>query len=350
MVNAQQKQSTRRPIAVVTSDVHFDLSTLAPASAALTQAVDKANSLGVQLIVAGDIHNSKANIRGECIKAMMDILERADIKPLVIVANHDRINEKSPEHSLQFLRNTVKLIERPEYIEPFGYLIPYYHDPAELQAYLDTLPRNSTLIMHQGVQGSLAGDYIIDKSALLKEEFADFRVISGHYHTRQNIKCGRPQKGAVGLFSYIGNPYTLGFGEANDPEKGFQILMDNGLLEFVPTNLRKHVIIDFHRDQVDYPHMHKVPTFTTDDVLWVKMHGTKEALASYSKKAAAVEFRIRQDFRLDLIPDDTETKATQVTQQMTSTEALDTLIQSMDNVSDEQKTRLKELWRQNASN
>ena len=94
--------------------------------------------------------------------------------------------------------------------------------------------------MHQGIKKSGQSD-IIDPTALHAEDVAGLRIISGHYHRRETI----PLPDGSTIASFIGSPYTLTFGEANDPEKGFQILYDDGSLEFVPTNLRKHVIIEY---------------------------------------------------------------------------------------------------------
>lgn len=304
------------------------------------------NSTGLQLIIAGDIHDNKANLRGECVKAMLDILETAVIMPYIIVSNHDRLNEKSEEHSLEFLRNTVNLVTSPTKWRGLT-LIPYHHDPDELRAYLKTLPDGATLIMHQGIEGSHSGDYIQDRSALNKYDVERFRVISGHYHRRQDIKIGRPRKGAVGLWSYIGNPYTLNYGEASDPEKGFQILRDDGLLEFVPTNLRKHIIIDHNLTTGEYV-WSSGPAYDLPDrkdIVWARVRGPKEKLSKLTKDAWTKEYGLPRDIRLDLIPDETEVTAP-TAPVMNQHELYDDFIDSLTNTSDERKNRLKGLWKQ----
>jgi len=182
------------------------------------------------------------------------------------------------------------------------------------------------LIMHQGITGSNSGEYIQDKSAITKDDVAGMRVISGHYHARQTIEL--PDGGK---WDYIGNPYTTNFGEANDPPKGFQILMDDGSLEFVPTNLRKHVVMEL--DLSRYEQFVNNPNFG-DDLVWLKVKGTKEQLANFKKPF---------DCRLDLIPLDTVTQAS--AQNLTQTELLDQLIDSLTNTSDESKARLKQTWK-----
>lgn len=330
-------------LAVLISDIHYNITTLPVADAALRQAVAKANELSVPLIIAGDLHDTKANLRGECIKAMLDTLSKAQEPVFILRGNHDSINERSKEHSLEFLRNLtlVSIVSHPEQTGGLC-LIPYEHDPEALRAYLKAIPAGSTLIMHQGINGSSAGEYIQDKSAINKEDVSDFRVISGHYHTRQDIKIGRPRKGAVGFWSYIGNPYTLNFGEADDPSKGFQILMDDGTLEFVPTNLRKHVVIEIEAHALSYAETNM--QINKDDIVLVKLKGSAKELCTLIKKNVAKNLNLPADFRLDLIPTDISMTRVEITQQ-TQPQLLDQIIDSIASASNDQKERLKTLWK-----
>lgn len=326
-------------------------------------AIDKANKLDVPLIVAGDLHDTKANLRGECITAMLKTFRTCDynISCYILRGNHDAINEKSKEHSLTFLPHEYdgsqvrQVITEPTFeLEPYGdtkildgnsnpiYLIPYHHDADELRAYLKTIPKGSTLIMHQGLQGSNMGDYFQDKSAINHEDVKDFRVISGHYHAQQHIVTDPKGIGFIGTFSYIGNPYTTSYGEANDPPKGFQILMDDGSLEFVPTNLRKHVVYEVTIQELEEGFI-KLKKVELDDLLWVKLTGTREELVNYTKQRISDKIKVA-NFRLDLIPLDTKSH-TIVTNIVTSTALFDSLIDNLTNTSDTRKLRLKELYK-----
>ena len=346
------KPMKTKPIAVLISDVHYNLQTLPLADAAMHMAIDKANELNVALIVAGDLHDTKANVRGECMAAMKKTFNKA-INPVTILrGNHDSINEKSTEHSLQFLPMNCSIVAVPRKYDVGilkhwigdlqAYFVPYFHNPNELREYLQTIPIDSLVIMHQGVQGSNSGDYIQDKSAIMKEDVKDFRVISGHYHARQDIRCGRPRTGNVGLFSFIGNPYTLSFGEAKDPEKGFQILHDDGSLEFVPTNLRKHVIVDCYMEG-ETLNLPSPENIKPNDLVWVKVKGTRQELASslISRKGLAAFLRINENFKLDLIP--TDTKAEVVNANLSKLELMDNIIDSL--AKSDQSKRLKQTWR-----
>ena len=335
-----------KPIGVIAGDKHFNLNTLEVAEKGTRMAINKANELNVPFISNGDMLDQKAQLRAEYVNALIEIFKTCKIKPYINVGNHSRINERAPEHALNFLKPYAHVIETPTYINELeSYIIPYDHDPIALGSYLKTLPENSRLIMHQGIHGSLAGEYILDKSAIDKSLLANFRTILSHYHTRQDIKCGRPRKGAVGLASYIGNLYTLNFAEANDPPKGFQILMDDGTLQFVPTNLRKHVVLNVDKVQVTG----KVPVEDIRDIdlVKVKYTGTKEELSKINKQTLGKELGLPDSYKLELIPLDTtsNTKSKDITQHMTQDLMLDTIIDSMPNTTGSQKERLKTLWR-----
>ncbi len=330
----------RKPVAVLISDVHYNPTTLAVADAAMRQAINKANELKVPFIVAGDLHDTKALLRGECVKAMIETFQTIEGRSYVLIGNHDKINEKGVDHSLEFLKPYTDIVQSPVSDVNGATLIPYYSDSSALQAFLDTLPKSSTLIMHQGLQTAHMGHYIVDKTSLPKESFADFRVISGHYHLAQDIKCGRPRKGAVGLFSYIGNPYSLNFGEANDGPKGFQILFDDGLMEQVHTKLRKHVVIECAWNELDNARGRARP----DDLVWLKVKGPQSELAKLKKRDIGEVTIGHSNFKLDLIPIDSS-KIEDKADGLQDTEILDMLIGAMPD-SEEQKKYLKSLWRE----
>lgn len=322
------EQKTKIPIAVLISDVHYSLSTLSRADTAMRQAVVAANSLDVPLVVAGDLHDTKANMRGECIKAMIDTIKTAKMPPTIIVGNHDKINEKSSEHSLEFLRPYASIVDKPEKnLIPYWTMIPYQSDSEVLRGYLRTLKPNSNIIMHQGLQGANSGEYFRDHSALVPEDLAGHRVISGHYHTRASVKL--PNNG---VHDFIGNPYTLSFGEAKDPQKGFQVLYDDGSLEFVGVHLPRHVVVDYTGRGL------LMKSFRDNDFVLLRVTATSDVLASIKKRELVLEMGIPNSFKLELIPTDT-------------VEAIPDVDASFDSVIDginaepSRKARLKGLWK-----
>lgn len=315
-----------KPVAVLISDVHYSLSTLTLADASMRQAIATANELLVTLAVAGDLHDTKANLRGECVNAMIETFKLCERPPAIIIGNHDKINEKSSDHSLNFLAPYAMVIEKPTYLHPVGYLIPYQHDRSAFLAALENAA-NKTVIAHQGLQESLFGDYIQDKTAINPSDVPPLRIYSGHYHTRQQIALP-----SGGSWDYIGNPYTLTYGEANDPPKGYQVLFSDGSAEFMPTNLRKHTVINITTEG-------SWPKPNTGDLTWVKVSGTKEQLQSFDKTPWL-------GCRIDLIPIDTTTQSPEAYLNLSQDLLLDHLIDSLSSTSEERKERLKTLWKE----
>ncbi len=333
-------------IAVLISDVHYNINTVKLADTVMRQAIKRANAHQVPLIIAGDLHDTKANLRGECVSAMIETIKLAKIKPIILVGNHDLINEKDiTKHSLEFLEPYAHIQTKCGSWKNYT-LIAYHSDVQKLKEFLKTLPKGSNIIMHQGLQDTHMGDYIQDKSALVKEDVADHMVISGHYHHRQIIECGPTGENFIGSFRYIGNPYTLSWGEANDPMKGFQVLYDNNNTTFVSTNVRKHVIVSTTSE------LSIEGSFNADDLVWVKVTDTRENLARLTRKDVAKAL-VRDVFKvthhpLDIRQDEKENVCqnnTNVRQTRTYVDILDSIISNLNNTSEEGKERLKSMWK-----
>jgi len=327
---------SNQPKAVLISDIHFTVSTLDLAAASLIAASKRSVELNVPLIIAGDTLDSKAIIRAECANKLMDILCRYPAQ--IIVGNHDLINEKGKEHSLEFLRAYGNIIDMPLRWHEDLFLMPYMSSKDEFLSALEEIPSGSTIICHQGIMGADMGHYVQDKTSLPTETFANFRVISGHYHRAQDIKTGRPRKGAVGLFSYIGNPYTLSFGEAKDGPKGYQILHENGLLTQVPLNLRKHVIIERDINRLFLP----TENINKDDLIWLKVTGPYIELERLNKKEVGERLFGHSNFKLDKIYSDVPLIVN--SDNSTGEQIMDKLIDASDEKAEE-KQELKKLWR-----
>lgn len=332
-----------KPIAVITGDIHYNMRTLDTADRAVRLAISKAEELSVPFIANGDTHDTKANLRGECVSRMISTFKSAKVPIYINIGNHCKINEKSEGHALEFLKPYCSVIEKPSFIKEINsYIIPYFSDSQKLEAYLKTLPEGVRLIMHQGIVGSLAGHYIQDKSAISSECLANFRTILSHYHASQDIECGIPRENMVGLASYLGNPFTLNFGEANDPEKGYHILYEDGSLELVPLDLGRHKIFEGTVETLEYDQVGI--GLVSEDKVWIKIVDKRENFLS--KQEIAKRLQLQYDFKLDLITFGTKATLSQKNvEKHTSSELLDKLIDSLTNVDDAQKKRLKATWK-----
>ncbi len=329
-----------KPIAVLISDIHFTVPTLDLATKSLETAIAHAQSLELPVVLCGDTVDGKAMLRGEVVNALLHILRPTTTPVHIIVGNHDLINEKSNDPAIEFLNllPTVHLVDRQQYLNDHVSMIPYRNDLERLKEDLETAVKwnISTVIMHQGVQGANMGHYVQDTTSLPPEAFTGRRIISGHYHRRQDIEL--PDGG---LFSYVGNPYTLTFGEALDPPKGYQILKEDGSLEFVPLNLRKHVIHESTTDNMPS----KIQGLEPDDLLLLRISGPGSELRKLDKNAIGQTLLGHSNFRLDL-NDTTSVKDSSAVwnPNKTDSEILDELI---DKLMEEppHKNQLKAEWR-----
>lgn len=335
-----------KPKAVLLSDVHFSLNTIEPATIAMETAFAKANELNVPLCVLGDLNDSKAIIRGECLNAMIKVFDRPHKKqPRVLIGNHDLINERSKEHTLGFLRPYAKVIDEVWHDEETAAtFIPYQSEPSVFVALCQRSP-GYLLLCHQGYN---SGTGFVDHSAVTPAELPESRYISGHYHARQTY---RPSNWHNGSYQFLGNPYTLGFAEANDPEKGFHVLYDDNQLAFhyldgVPRHRALRAITSSNAiiglDD-------SCSAIRDIDRLLVKLSGPQAQLNKVTKAQVKQALNLPTDsFRLDLISTD-EVQEVEAPKLITSEELLDNVINSMQNTTTAQQYRLKALWRKLAA-
>lgn len=320
---------SRKPLAVVISDVHYSLNTLSVADRAFKCALEKAEELGMPLIDCGDLTNDKAILRAEVVNTLVETFAHSKVPSYCLVGNHSLINEKSKEHALNFLWPYTSIIDHPQELDGF-YFIPYQANPEDFYAAIEQFPKGSIVFAHQGTIGGHMGDYIKDPSAIDPERIKDYKVFLGHYH--RHYENGNTVS--------IGNPYTLTFGEAYDGMKGYLVVYDDGSYEKVVLPLRKHHIIEISANNDDK----MLATISNlnygeDAIIWVKAHGTKSELSRISKQS----FPGFNNFKLDLVPIE-ENIIKQEVQNKRPNELLDGIIDSL-NEPQSVKIELKGLWK-----
>lgn len=334
------KRPKSKPLFVAISDIHFNLNNLELCSQALLSALVQAEELNIPLVIAGDLHDTKAIIRAEVANAIQEILRPSSVQVIVIVGNHDLVNEKGSEHGLNYLSPYADVIDqalRYDEIGPGVVFIPYQNSADNFAAVLKQKAQKGNIVVcHQGVKGALMGDYVQDKSAIDVKILKDFPTISGHYHKHQTI----------GTLTYIGNPFTMSFGEANDGPKGFLIVNDDGTFDRKILDLRKHVIIETDVDTLEEADLAGADPFAIPhpaDIVWLKVKGPASILDTLKKKNLAALVG-HSNFKLDKIATaSTELEAN--AEPLTDQETLDALIDQLGEVT-ERKQNLKALWRE----
>lgn len=322
-----------KTIAVVTSDIHFSLPNLEVATKALKAALSYAEAEDLPLIIAGDLNDTKAVIRAEVANRLIEILEPAQTPIYILTGNHDLCNNRAAEHSLNFLAPYSRIINEVYFSSVMNlWFIPYLANAQDVLAALQKIPDGSAIIMHQGFKGAKMGHYVVDDTSIHPQYVERFFVVSGHYH----------QKQIIGAVHYIGTPFTTSFAEANDGPKGFRVLRESEYgyeLDFVPSNLRKHVVEERSIDDLARP----IKGLNKDDLLWLKVSGPTDQLDALEKSHTLCQIG-HENYKLDKIYTQAGLTSSDKEANHPPGEVLDAIIDSSDN-SEETKHCLKELWR-----
>lgn len=279
-----------KPLFVAISDIHFSVPNLELASKSLQAARHKAEELNIPLVIAGDLNDTKAIIRAEVANAIIRILKPAKITVYILEGNHDKVNEKGREHGLNYLAPYAEIVDKETYVKSLHTtFIPYATDLESLKVRLSQIPSGRfgvKLVMHQGFLGAFMGDYIQDKTSISVDLVKDFTVISGHYHRHQTL----------GTVTYIGSPYTITYGEANDGPKGFLIVNEDGSFTREILTLRKHIVVERDLFSIYEP----IPNYKPGDLLRIKVKDSRKRLSLINKNTLA-EVVGSNDFSLELI-------------------------------------------------
>ncbi len=327
-----------KPMCVTVSDIHFSVHTLKVASAALRLALAKAEFLGVPLVIAGDLNDTKDIVRAVVMNAIIAILKGAKVPVFILVGNHDLVNEKGDEHGLNYLRPYATVIDTtcPAPFSDTLWFMPYQNSCEKALASLALVPHGSVLIMHQGVRGAHMGEYVVDKTSLPVEAFAPFTCISGHYHKHQT----------VGTVTYISSPYTITSAEASDGDKGCLVVNEDGSFEREIFQLRRHRTIEARLETLEEADKHGTDPFDlpgAGDIIWLKLHGPRSELDALSKRELGMMLFGHTNYKLDRLPDE-ELKLTRDVTGVPPGEVLDQLIDAAAETP-EQMQVLKALWR-----
>lgn len=329
-----RSNSDKKPIFVAISDIHFNLNTLPVASAALKAALAKAEDLGIPLVIAGDLNDTKAIIRAEIMNAILEIISVAKTKVYVLRGNHDQISEKAEDHGLNYLKPFATIVDKSESIEPNILLVPYQTQGDNLVNIVEAHKGTKIVVCHQGFLGADMGDYIQDKTSITPDRVKNYQVISGHYHRHQTL----------GTVTYIGSPYTITFGEANDGPKGFLVVNSDGSFTREILGLRRHWILegDVSENGVTLDSRHT--EIKPGDLVRIKLKGSRAVLDKVDKDELYERCHRPAVFKIDKIYNDTA-QVTKEDKKLSIPELFDKIIDN-DCDSDSDRTYLKQLWRE----
>lgn len=312
-------------LAVLISDIHFNLNNLELASQSLIAALNKAKEFKVPLVVAGDLNDTKAIIRAEVANRIIQILEDSPVPIAILEGNHDKINEKGIGHGLNYLAPYAEIIDSTRSWKGLNF-VPYKTSNEQFVKQINR--HDGIVICHQGFKGAFMGDYIQDHSSVDVDAVKDFRVFSGHYHRHQTL----------GTVTYIGSPYTITFGEANDGLKGFISINSDGTFERYILDLRRHIIAEIPGNEANLQYARP------EDLIWIKLKGIRSELDKITKADIAKQYNLDMNFRFDKICIEQDKLEEKSESNLSDAKIMDDIIDKLSD-SDEHKHALKHTWR-----
>lgn len=200
--------------------------------------------LGNEVILLGDVFDTKEIIRGKALNLVFDSLKASKLKWNILVGNHDLFNLHTSENSLTALKMlpNVNLAESLLEDERNLVFLPYIHDPEVLKSHLKSIEgkEKKYLFGHLELSDFDFGNGHICTTGLLLDDLLGFkRVISGHFHkyqTRKNL-------------TYLGTPFSHSFGETNQVKYIGVLDTDTDTFQLIQTPFPKHLTV-----QVDCTH------------------------------------------------------------------------------------------------
>lgn len=221
-----------KPIAIQINDIHLKKENIDTVKDISNQLISTCKELNVSnVIIAGDVFDSRTSQRLEVLNAFLYILDNFQIHNIhcyVIAGNHDKTRYDSEDSFLDaFCYHPAMTLFRNYNVKEIGGVNFHFMPFFEEKMYLDIYNTNNTkegkkeaknaLITHIAITGSRNNDGTLVESSLNVELFQDFnKVFSGHYHDYQVIKD---------KFIHCPSPYQANYGE--DEKKGFTVIYDD---------------------------------------------------------------------------------------------------------------------------
>lgn len=238
----------------------------------INQLFDLFEELGNDVLILGDLFDTKEVIRGKALNLVRARIKRSKLRYIILVGNHDYFNLECLDHSLQSLKDlpNVIIVDEPLQIGIDVMAIPYIHDRDKFRETVKSFKKGSTVFMHQGFSGFDYGNgYIAEGESELGEIAHLGNVISGHFHKYQQS----------GNLTYLGTPFSHSFGESNQ-EKFIGIYnTKTKALELVESPFPMHLTIECEAtDDLEawsLPRQHHLRFI---------VKGTQQELLSYNKE------------------------------------------------------------------
>jgi DNA repair exonuclease SbcCD nuclease subunit len=211
----------------------------------VSQQCQLAKKLGVPLVCAGDVFESRKAQELTVLKGFSDILDTVHgygLKLHLIAGNHDKTSYSSDDSFIEpFKHHPALLYYSKQEVVWFGKtsvaFVPFYQD----DVYIERLAQVDTAVIcvsHTAVNGSVNNDGSKVEGGLSAKLFAGFKlVILGHYHNASQPAHNIYHTPSLNQSS---------FGE--DTDKGFTIVFDDLTMERVQPQAPSYVTVKIDMD------------------------------------------------------------------------------------------------------
>lgn len=241
------------PIALFLTDSHLKEKNQDLVYNIFKQAVGICADMGIDTIFhGGDFFTNRSSITLDVISQSLkiaDLLKRSRITLYIIPGNHDKTSQDSEKSYLDIFkhRKNIKVLREETCVELGGItfaFLPFFTE--SYNSRLSAVKANAKsignarniLITHIAINGvrNNDGTVVEDSNEPKAFKFWD-KVLVGHYHDSQSFDN----------VIYTGSAYQANFGERLD-DKGFQIIFDNGSLEFIASNYTRYIKVNLNVD------------------------------------------------------------------------------------------------------
>ena len=180
------------------------------------------------IIFCGDWHHNRSEISVNTLQTSADILQILDkYNKIMILGNHDiYYKHRIDVNSLSIFkdRKNITIIDDVTTVDLFDRSITF----CPWNTSVDSIPKSDIIFGHFEIQTFKMNTYKVCEEGLCVNDLLDRSslVISGHFHQRHEKEFSK------GKILYVGNPFQMDFGDA-DNMKGFYLLdFDNIEYEF----------------------------------------------------------------------------------------------------------------------
>jgi DNA repair exonuclease SbcCD nuclease subunit len=197
----------------------------------LSAELDKRNIKDI--IFCGDWHHNRSEISVNTLQTSADILTILEkYNKIMILGNHDiYYKHRIDVNSLSIFkdRKNITIIDNIYTINAFDKTITL----CPWNTSIDNIPKSDIIFGHFEIKSFKMNAYKVCEEGLGINELLDKSslVISGHFHHRHE------KVSAKGTILYVGNPFQMDFGDANNSKGAYILDLDDLKYSFIENNI-----------------------------------------------------------------------------------------------------------------